>query len=150
MDGGIVLVPFEAWHHAQAHALWARTDGVGLGPADALAAIGAFLQRNPGLSFAAFDGDRLVGTLLVGHDGRRGLLHHLAVCDSRRRRGIGAALLRAGLAALAREGIAKCHLLVFADNAAGRAFWHGVGAEHRDTLAVYSIATAPDAPASVC
>jgi ribosomal protein S18 acetylase RimI-like enzyme len=58
-----------------------------------------------------------------------------------RRRGIGRALPARALAALRREGIDKCHLLVFRSNAAGIAFWRRVGAEERTNLALFSVVT---------
>jgi putative acetyltransferase len=38
-------------------------------------------------------------------------------------------------------GIQKCHLLVFRENASGRAFWERVGAEERVTLTTFSLPT---------
>ena len=137
----VELRPFESQHYTQARALWEATEGVGLSDADAQPEIEKFLARNPGLSLVALSKGRVVGTILVGHDGRRGLIHHLAVAASARRVGVGRRLVGEGLAALARAGVRKCHLLVFADNAAGRAFWAAIGAEHRDALAIYSLAT---------
>jgi N-acetylglutamate synthase len=135
------LEAFAPQHVAAAHALWLATPGVGLSEADAPDALARFLQRNPGLSWVAMHGTELVGTILVGHDGRRGLVHHLAVATRCRRQGLGQRLLQQGLQALAAQGIAKCHLLVFADNADGRAFWQAVGAQWRQTLVIYSLAT---------
>ena len=137
----IRLEPFANSHYAAARALWEATDGVGLSGADSQAAITQFLARNPGTSFVALDDAKLVATILVGHDGRRGLIHHLAVAESHRRQGIGKRLVAEGLAALGRAGIQKCHSLVFAENAEGRGFWRAVGAEHRGELVVYSLPT---------
>ena len=137
----IELRPFEDRDYDAARALWEATEGVGLSDADERPAIESFLLRNPGLSLVACVDSRIVGTILVGHDGRRGLIHHLAVADSARRMGVGRRLVRQGLAALAQAGIRKCHLLVFADNVPGRAFWAAAGAEHRDGLAIYSLPT---------
>lgn len=85
----------------------------------------------------------MTGTILVGHDGRRGLIHHLAVATDQRRSGLGRRLVAAGLAALRAQGIDKCHLMVFANNAEGAAFWTGIGATRRSELDLYSLATAP-------
>lgn len=134
--------PFTPADCAAARTLWERTAGVGLSAADEEPALHRFLHRNPNLSFVAEDKGALVGTILVGHDGRRGLIHHLAVADSHRRLGLGRGLLNAGLAALTATGIQKCHILVFADNAEGRAFWESVGATRRDDLLIYSRTTA--------
>ena len=153
------LVAFEPRHHAGALQLWRRCEGVGRSDADEAAPAARFLQRNPGCSFVAFDGARLEGTIRAGHDGRRGLIHHLAVDADCRRQGLGrrlvrraldalarrglCALARRGLYALAREGISKCHRLVFADNGAAHAFWRAVPAAPRDALGVFSLPTRP-------
>lgn len=118
--------------------LWQSTEGVGLSDADSREAIGRYLARNPGLSFTAWDGDELVGAVLCGHDGRRGYVHHLAVKPSQRRQGLGKALAARCLDALAAEGIDKCHLFVFANNADAIAFWKSVGWSLRVELVVMS------------
>ncbi|MDL2404943.1 GNAT family N-acetyltransferase [Rhizobium calliandrae] len=86
--------------YAGARSLWETTEVVGLSSADEKHAILAGLARNPGPSFVAEDERNIVGTILVGHDGRRGLIHHLAVCASQRRQGIAKHLLDSGIAAL--------------------------------------------------
>jgi N-acetylglutamate synthase len=139
-------VPSEASLHAfsmddylDASALWRDTPGVGLSASDQPAAIAAFLARNPGLSFVARHGRALVGTILCGHDGRRGHLYHVAVEPLYRRGGLARQLVRASLRALADAGIGKCHLMVYADNAQGQEFWRSVGAAERVELDLYSL-----------
>lgn len=119
-------------------ALWQSADGVGLSSSDSREAIARYLDHNPSLSFTAWDGDELVGTVLCGHDGRRGYVHHLAVRPSYWRQGIGKALAARCLAALAAEDIDKCHLFVFAVNADAIAFWKSVGWTQRVDLNVMS------------
>ncbi|MFO1203353.1 MAG: GNAT family N-acetyltransferase [Tabrizicola sp.] len=137
----MTLRPFLATDIPAARALWQAAPGVGLSAADEPAALVAFLARNPGTSFIAESAGRLSGTILVGHDGRRGLIHHLAVATDQRRTGLGRALVEAGLAALHAQGIGKCHLMVFADNAEGAAFWTAIGATRRAELDLYSLPT---------
>jgi len=115
--------------------------GVGLSSSDTFEAVARFLERNPGLSLVAVEGEAVVGTILCGHDGRRGFIHHLAVAPSQRRRGIGRALVSDALAALRAAQITKCHLLVFHENAEGREFWKRIGAEERVTLSTFSLVT---------
>jgi len=103
--------------------------------------LAAFLARNPGLSHVAHCDGGIVGTALCGHDGRRGLIHHLVVSPAERRSGIGRALLVRGLAGLERAGIQKAHLLVFRTNEPGLAFWRAIGAEERTAIALFSIGT---------
>jgi len=80
----------------------------------------------------------VVGTVLCGHDGRRGYIHHLAVAQSHRRRGIGRALVERILSALMAQGIQKCHLFVFGENRQAIAFWERVGFSQRVELVMMS------------
>ena len=96
--------------------LWQASEGVGLSDADSEEGVACFLDRNPGLSFVARDGEHLVGAILCGHDGRRGYIHHLAVSKPHRCQGLGRALVERCLSALRGDGIGKCHIFVFADN----------------------------------
>ncbi len=121
-----------------AMALWQRTEGMGLRPADAPEHIARYLARNPGLSFVAMDGDHLVGTVLCGHDGRRGYLQHLAVEQAYRGQGIGRALVERVLHALRDAGIRKCHLFVIKENQAAIEFWRHIGWELRQDIVTMS------------
>jgi putative acetyltransferase len=116
--------------------LWQNTEGVGLNESDRRENIASFLDRNPDLSRVAVGGDEIVGAVLCGHDGRRGYLHHLAVAKTHRRLGIGKQLVAACLADLARQGISKCNIFLFADNAVGEAFWQHHGWAKRAGLQV--------------
>jgi ribosomal protein S18 acetylase RimI-like enzyme len=135
---GVEKRPFGMADYEAALALWKRCPGVGLSSADESGPIGAFLERNSGLSFAAWAGGSLVGTSLCGSDGRRGYLYHVAVDPGYRRRGIGALLASASLGALAETGVMKCHLFVLADNESGAAFWRAAGWTPRGDIAVFS------------
>ena len=135
------IAAFAPDHYREARVLWERTPGVGLSEADEEPQILAYLARNPRSSFVAREGSTLVGPILCGHDGRRGLIHHLAVSTESRRQGVGRALLSAGLSALRAEGIHKCHLLVFGNNHDGLAFWSAVGAQLRNELQLLSLPT---------
>lgn len=119
-------------------ALWSRTPGVALTDADSPEAIARYLQRNAGLSFVAEADGLLVGTILCGHDGRRGFIHHLVVAPSHRRQGLATRLLDAGRRALCEEGLTRAHLMVFRSNEDGLAFWRTVG-RARDEIALFSV-----------
>jgi ribosomal protein S18 acetylase RimI-like enzyme len=123
--------------------LWRVTEGVGLNESDEREPLAAYLERNPGLSRVALDGGKIVGAVLCGHDGRRGYLHHLAVAGPHRKRGLGKALVAACLADLAKLGIPKCNIFLFADNAAGEAFWKHNGWVKRTDLQVMQKVMAP-------
>ena len=138
MNDTITLHPMTMADYEDAMALWRRTEGMGLRPADAPQHIARFLERNPGLSFVARDGDALVGTGLCGHDGRRGYLHHLAVDRAYRGRGVGRALVERILDALRAIGINKCHLFVIKENQAAIDFWRHIGWELRQDIVIMS------------
>jgi ribosomal protein S18 acetylase RimI-like enzyme len=135
------LRPFQPSDYPAALALWQSTPGIGLGESDKREAIEAFLARNPGLSFVACEDGEILGTILCGHDGRRGLIHHLVVAPSHRRTGLGRRLLGSALGALGETGIIKCHLVVFKTNPDGLAFWRAMSATERTELALFSLAT---------
>jgi ribosomal protein S18 acetylase RimI-like enzyme len=56
-----------------------------------------------------------------------GYVDYVGVAPSRRRRGLGAALIRAGVRALRELGCGQIHLTVRADNQAARALYAGLG-----------------------
>ncbi len=107
--------------------LWQRCDGVAVSEADSREGIEQYLARNPDSCFVAIECDRIVGAILCGHDGRRGLLHHLAVDGAHRGKGIGRALVGRCIERLRSHGIPKCYILVFTKNRAGREFWQALG-----------------------
>ena len=72
--------------------LWIHTPGMGLNTADdSKEGIARYLKRNPTTCFVAESGDKVVGALLAGHDGRRGYLYHAAVLPGFQRQGIARA-----------------------------------------------------------
>ena len=118
--------------------LWEACDGIGLSSADSRASIQMYLDRNPGFSLIAYDGQTVVGTILCGHDGRRGYVHHLAVLTDYRRQGIGRLLVDKSVKALEACGIKKCHLFIFHDNTSGIQFWESIGWTYRQDIGVVS------------
>jgi ribosomal protein S18 acetylase RimI-like enzyme len=64
----------------------------------------------------AEEGSALIGTVIGGFDGRRGLVYHLAVACDQRSRGIGTALMNELESRLKAKGCYKCYLLVADDN----------------------------------
>lgn len=139
------IVNFMIEDYEAVRAVWLACEGITLyADDDSRESIQAYLERNPGTSFIARDTDRIVGAVLCGHDGRRALLHHLAVHPDCRGRGIGKALVNACLAALRREGIRKCHIFVLDTNVSGKGFWISQGWLPRSGFSVLSRMIEPD------
>ena len=101
---------------------------------DSREGIDRYLKRNPNTCFVAVDGDKLIGVILTGHDGRRAIIHHMCVHPDYRRMGIAAKLLHEAEEALKKEGIQKIFGLVFKDNDAANAFWEDRGYSLRTNL----------------
>lgn len=97
--------------------LWSRAGpGVHLGRSDAPEEIAKKLQRDPELFLVAEADGRIVGAVMGGFDGRRGLIYHLAVDPAYRRRGIGTALMAELERRLVALGCLRAYLLVVEDN----------------------------------
>ena len=118
--------------------LWKRTEGMGLSESDSRDAIAAYLNRNAGMSFVCVNDLKVIGTILAGHDGRRGFIYHVAVDPLYRGKSIAKQLVTLSLDKLKLEGITKCHLMVIEDNEIGKQFWAKVGWQRRSGLLLYS------------
>ena len=124
-------------------ALWNSTEQTkrALNPVDdSREGIARYLKRNPTTCFLALskdgsgDAPEVVGVILTGHDGRRGIIHHMCVHPSFRRQGIARMLVQKAEEALKKEGINKIFGLVFKDNDAANAFWENQGYTLRTNL----------------
>ena len=134
----ITVSPLTIEGYEEVIKLWRQCEGVGLSSTDSKGNIHSFLEKNTGTNFIAKIDNRLVGTVLAGHDGRRGYIYHLAVHPDWRRQGLGRKLVDRCLTALREAGIQKCHLFVFTDNVSGLDFWKALGWEKRSDLFVMS------------
>jgi ribosomal protein S18 acetylase RimI-like enzyme len=113
----------------EAVTVWNLAEGVEVAEGDSKEEIRAYLLRNPGLSRVAEDNGTIVGAVLCGHDGRRGLIYHLAMAPAYHGKGIGKLLVQECLTRLRAAGIARALILVAHDNAAAHSFWLRVGWE---------------------
>lgn len=98
--------------------LWDSMEiGVAVGRSDTLEEVRKKLQRDPDLFLVAEVNNEIVGTIIGGFDGRRGMIYHLAVQINLRGQGIGTKLLNEVENRLQAKGCKKCYLLVTANNA---------------------------------
>lgn len=72
---------------------------------------------------------RVVGSIMVGHDGHRGWLYYVATDPAARSRGIGRDLVQAAEGWLRDRGVRKTQLLVRQTNAGVVAFYERLGFE---------------------
>lgn len=120
------------------HALWMTIKGFGIRSIDdSRIGVGRFLKRNPTTSVVAEKDGKIVGSILCGHDGRRGCLYHVCVDENYRRHGIGKAMVVRAMEKLKEEQISKVSLIVFSQNDIGNAFWNTIGWTERLDLNYY-------------
>ena len=110
------------------YALWMMIKGFGIRSIDdSKAGVKRFLKRNPTTSVVAEADGKIVGSILCGHDGRRGCLYHVCVHADYRRHGIGKAMVVHAMEKLKEEQISKVSLIAFTQNDIGNAFWNTIG-----------------------
>jgi ribosomal protein S18 acetylase RimI-like enzyme len=134
----IVIVPMVPEDYDDVRALWMTIRGFGIRALDdSREDIERFILRNPTTSVVARDGDRIVGSILCGSDGRQGALYHVCVAKDYRRRGIGTQMVAFCMHQLRYMGINKVSLIAFTRNDAGNAFWNKIGWKKRDDVNYY-------------
>ena len=120
------------------YALWKKIKGFGIRSIDdSKEGVARFLKRNRTTSVVAEKDGRIVGSILCGHDGRRGCLYHVCVDEDYRRHGIGKRMVVFAMKALKEEKINKVSLIAFTENDIGNAFWNTIGWTERLDLNYY-------------
>jgi ribosomal protein S18 acetylase RimI-like enzyme len=108
--------------------LWESIEmGVKVGRSDSIEEIKKKIQRDPDLFLLAESNEEIVGSVIGGYDGRRGLIYHLAVRQDFRKQGVGDLLLGEVEKRLQAKGCVKCYLLVIADNERAIQFYENRG-----------------------
>lgn len=119
-------------------ALWMKIKGFGIRSIDdSREGVERFLKRNPNTSVVAIEDGKIVGSILCGHDGRRGCLYHVCVDEAYRMRGIGKSMVVKCMEELQAEQINKVSLIAFTKNDIGNAFWKEIGWTKREDLNYY-------------
>lgn len=85
------------------------------------------LLRDPDLFLVAEADGKMLGTVVGGFDGRRGMVYHLAVTESHRKQGIGELLMDELERRLKTKGCIRCYLLVTVENGSARRFYEKYG-----------------------
>ena len=120
------------------HALWMKIKGFGIRSIDdSREGVERFLKRNPTTSVVALEDGKVVGSILCGHDGRRGCLYHVCVDEAYRMHGIGRNMVVKAMEELKAEHINKVSLIAFTKNDIGNAFWKEIGWTKREDLNYY-------------
>lgn len=108
--------------------------GIHLGRSDTPDEIRKKWAQDPDLFLVAQDEAALIGAVLGGFDGRRGIVYHLAVAPHRRREGIGRALMAEIERRLAAKGCVKSYLLATPENRQAVDFYRRLGWDVMDMV----------------
>lgn len=80
------------------------------------------------------DGDTIVASVLVGHDGHRGWVYYVAVDPDHQGQELGRGIMTAAEDWLRAKGIAKLMLLVRSDNTQVQSFYQRLGYDAQDRV----------------
>ena len=126
--------------YSEVAALWASIKGMGIRSIDdGEEGVSRFIERNPNTSVVALDGDRIIGSVLCGHDGRQACFYHVCVSEDHRLQGIGRAMVDRCVEGLRAEHINRIYLIAFKRNKGGNSFWKQLGWEYRDDRNYYEL-----------
>jgi ribosomal protein S18 acetylase RimI-like enzyme len=118
--------------------LWKSMEkGVHVGRSDTAAEIEKKIRRDPDLFLVAESGGAIIGSVIGGYDGRRGLIYHLAVSAAFRGMGIGSCLMDEVESRLRAKGCLKCYLLVLEGNTEAETYYQQRGWQHMEDIHLY-------------
>lgn len=130
--GDLVLRAAQSHEVSAVLAFWRRAAENGRRPPDTAAAVATLHLRDPDALILAVDGTAIVGTIIAGWDGWRCHLYRLAVAPSRRREGIGGALIAAAEERFRILGGSRVDAMVLDDNDQAHRIWAASGYHRQD------------------
>ena len=104
-------------------------DGIHVSFSDKPEELEKLLRVSPGLFFLAIENGKIIGTVMGGFDGRRGLIYHLAVVPEYQNRHIGSFLMNYVENALYDRGCRKIYLFIVPENLNISSFYQNLGYE---------------------
>ena len=108
--------------------LWLQAGpGIQLRRSDEAEEIQKKVERDPDLFLIAEAEGEIVGTVMGGFDGRRGMVYHLAVAPAFRKQGIASALMAELEQRFRAKGCIRYYLLVTQDNHEASEFYERRG-----------------------
>ena len=96
------------------------------------------ISRTPDLFLVAEEDGQIIGTVVGGFDGRRGIVYHLAVAASFRGRGIGSRLMDEIESRMLSKGCLRSYMLVTTDNPEAMAYYQKRGWDRMDDVVPFA------------
>lgn len=139
MDANVQIREFRfPADYQQVYELWSSIErGVRVGRSDTLSEIEKKVARDPDLFLVAECDYKIIGSVIGGYDGRRGLIYHLAVNEAFRGQGIGTCLMDEVESRLRDKGCLKCYLLVASDNTEVEPYYQQRGWQHMNDIHLF-------------
>lgn len=122
----MIIRPFEPADREAVIKVW-RAAGLVRSGEDPERSLDRKLAFDPAGVLIAVDEGHVVGTVMVGYEGRRGWINALGVLPDRQGEGIGKALVEAAVERLRALGCPKVNLQVRRSNEGVVAFYQGLG-----------------------
>jgi ribosomal protein S18 acetylase RimI-like enzyme len=129
----LAIAPIEDADIAAVVALWQRC-GSSRPWNDPEADIALARQGSNSTVLLGRDGDTLVASVLVGHDGHRGWVYYVTVDPDHRNRGFGRVIMTAAEDWLRGRGILKLQLMVRPDNIQVQAFYETLDYDEQERV----------------
>jgi ribosomal protein S18 acetylase RimI-like enzyme len=124
--------------YPKVYALWQMSgSGIQLRKSDQPGEIEKKIQRDPDLFLVAEFENQIIGAVMGGYDGRRGIMYHLAVANEFRNQGIATGLEDELERRMKAKGCIRYYLLVTKDNPQAIQFYENRNWEKLD-LFVYA------------
>lgn len=124
--------------YQQVYALWASTGMIQLKKSDERSEIARMIQQNPTTCLVGEKDDQIIAAVMGGFDGRRGMIHHLAVHPSAQGRGYGNQILAELEKRFIDLGVMKVNLFVLDSNKKVVQFYDQLGYVQRHELIAMS------------
>jgi ribosomal protein S18 acetylase RimI-like enzyme len=136
LPADLVLREFQlSSDYSQVIKLWQNAGpGIHIRRSDERSEIAKKLLRDPDLFLIAELDGHIIGSVLGGFDGRRGMVYHLAVDSSFRKNGVGFALMAELEKRMKQKGCIRSYLLVTRDNLDAIRFYESHNWERMDLL----------------
>ena len=116
--------------------LWLdASPGIQLGLSDEIEEIKKKVDRDPDLFLVAVQDKIIIGSVLGGYDGRRGIVYHLVVAEEHREGTVGSLLMATLEERLREKGCLRCYLLVTPENTDAQHFYEKRGWERMNLRA---------------
>ena len=95
------------------------------------------MNRNKTTCVVAVCDNKIVGSILCGHDGREACFYHVCVKEDMRNHGIATKMVNNIIIKLKKLGINKVRLVAFKENKLGNDFWKDIGFAQNTNLNIY-------------